>query len=138
MLIDNAVLLVVAIGMTFVILTGGIDLSVGSFLALTTMVSAFLVERLGWSPEATIPLVLAMGTMFGGFTGLLIERFRLQPFVVTLAGMFFARGLCYLLSIDSISITNDAYSDIAQIRIPLGGEASLSLSALIELGAFGA
>ena len=133
LLIDNAFVLVVAIGMSFVILTGGIDLSVGSVIALTTMVSASLVERHGWSPAATIPLVLVMGTLFGGFMGLLIERFRLQPFIVTLAGMFLARGLCYLISIDSISITNEAYSDLAQIRIPLPGETSLSLSAVIAL-----
>jgi ribose/xylose/arabinose/galactoside ABC-type transport system permease subunit len=133
LLIDNAFVLVVAIGMTFVILTGGIDLSVGSVIALTTMVSASLVERHGWSPAATIPLVLVMGALFGGFMGLLIERFRLQPFIVTLAGMFLARGLCYLISIDSISIGNEAYSELAQIRIPLPGETSLSLSAVIAL-----
>ncbi|PZP95015.1 MAG: sugar ABC transporter permease YjfF [Variovorax paradoxus] len=133
LLIDNAFVLVVAVGMSFVILTGGIDLSVGSVIALTTMVSAALVERHGWSPAATIPLVLVMGTLFGGFMGLLIERFRLQPFIVTLAGMFLARGLCYLISIDSISITSEAYSDLAQIRVPLAGETSLSLSAVIAL-----
>ena len=108
LLIDNAFLIVVAIGMTFVILSGGIDLSVGSVIALTTMVSASLVEKHGWNPAAVIPLVLLMGTAFGGVMGVLIERFRLQPFIVTLAGMFLARGLCYLISIDSISITDDA------------------------------
>ena len=101
--------------MTFVILSGGIDLSVGSVIALTTMVSASLVEQHGWSPALVIPLVLAMGTLFGAFMGFLIERFRLQPFIVTLAGMFLARGLCYLISIDSISITNAFYSEVSQI-----------------------
>ena len=133
LLVNNAHLVILAVALTFVILTGGIDLSVGSVIALTTMVSASLVERHGWSPAATIPLVLVMGTLFGGFMGLLIERFRLQPFIVTLAGMFLARGLCYLISIDSISITSEAYSDLAQIRIPLPGETSLSLSAVIAL-----
>ena len=106
LLIDNAFLIVVAVGMTFVILSGGIDLSVGSVIALTTMVSASLVEKHGWSPGVVIPLVLVMGTAFGAFMGLLIERYRLQPFIVTLAGMFLARGLCYLINIDSISNTN--------------------------------
>ncbi|MEO7937002.1 MAG: galactofuranose ABC transporter, permease protein YjfF [Burkholderiaceae bacterium] len=133
LLIDNAFLLVVAVGMGFVILTGGIDLSVGSVIALTTMVSASLVEHHGWSPWASIPLVLVMGTLFGGFMGLLIERFRLQPFIVTLAGMFLARGLCYVISIDSISITSEAYTALAQVRIPLGGGTALSLSAVIAL-----
>ncbi|MBS0453642.1 MAG: sugar ABC transporter permease YjfF [Proteobacteria bacterium] len=133
LLIDNAFLCVVAVGMTFVILSGGIDLSVGSVIALTTMVSAALVEKHGWSPLQVIPLVLLMGTAFGALMGYLIERFRLQPFIVTLAGMFLARGLCYVISIDSISITNEVYSDLSQLRVPVWGEASLSLSALIAL-----
>ncbi|MED5618010.1 galactofuranose ABC transporter, permease protein YjfF [Ideonella sp. BN130291] len=133
LLIDNAFLCIVAVGMTFVILSGGIDLSVGSVVALTTMVSASLVERHGWHPLAVIPLVLLMGTAFGGLMGLLIQRFRLQPFLVTLAGMFLARGLCYLISIDSISITNAWFSDVSQLRVPLWADASLSVGAIIAL-----
>mgnify|MGYP000850355350 FL=1 len=56
LLIDNAFLVIVAVGMTFVVLSGGIDLSVGSVIAFTTMVSASLVEKHGWSPAAVIPL----------------------------------------------------------------------------------
>lgn len=134
LLIDNAFLCIVATGMTFVILAGGIDLSVGAVLALSTMVSAVLVEQRGWSPALVIPLVLAMGAGFGAAMGWLIQRFRLQPFIVTLAGMFLARGLCYLLSIDSISITHDVYAGVAQWRLPLwGDEAALSAGALIAL-----
>ena len=133
LLIDNAFLVIVAVGMTFVVLSGGIDLSVGSVIAFTTMVSASLVEKHGWSPAAVIPLVLLMGTAFGAFMGFLIERFRLQPFIVTLAGMFLARGLCYLISIDSISMTNEFYYDVSQMRIPVWGDASLSIGAVIAL-----
>lgn len=133
LLIDNAFLIVVAVGMTFVILSGGIDLSVGSVVALTTMVSASLVEHHGWSIGAVIPLVLAMGTAFGAFMGFLIERFRLQPFIVTLAGMFLARGLCYLISIDSISIADASYAQVSQTRIPLWPDASLSVGAAIAI-----
>ena len=92
--------------MTFVILTGGIDLSVGAVIALTTMISAQLVQRNGFSPAVVIPLVLVIGAGFGALQGWLVHRFRLQPFIVTLAGMFLARGLCYLISTESISITN--------------------------------
>ena len=133
LLIDNAFLCIVAVGLTFVILSGGIDLSVGSVIALTTMVSAALVERQGWSPAIVIPLVLAMGTVFGAVMGLLIERFRLQPFIVTLAGMFLARGLCYLISIDSISISQPFHAAVSQWRMPVWGEASLSVGAVIAL-----
>ena len=133
LLIDNAFLLIVAVGMSFVILSGGIDLSVGSIVALTTMVSAALVEHHHWPPVVVIALVLLMGVAFGTLQGWLIQRFRLQAFMVTLAGMFLARGLCYLISIDSISITDPTYTAIAQARIPLG-DGALSIGALLALG----
>jgi simple sugar transport system permease protein len=134
LLIDNAFLGIVGVGMTFVILSGGIDLSVGSVIALTTMVSAALVERHHWSAGQAIALVLAIGTAFGALMGWLIQRFRLQPFIVTLAGMFLARGLCYLISIDSISITDATYTSISELRIPLwNGGASITVGALLAL-----
>jgi len=137
LLIDNAFLLIVATGMTFVILAGGIDLSVGSVVALTTMVCATLVERHGWPPALVIPLALAGGVAIGAFQGWLIQRFLLQPFIVTLAGMFLARGLCYLISIDSISITEATFTHIAQARVELWSGAALSVGAIIALVTFG-
>ena len=134
LLIDNAFLVIVAVGMTFVILSGGIDLSVGSVVALSTIVLAKLVQHLHWDLMVAIPLVLCMGTLFGAFMGWLIQRFRLQPFIVTLAGMFLARGLCYLISIDSISITDEAYTVLAQTRIHLWPEGPMvSISAVLAL-----
>lgn len=133
LLIDNSFLCIVAVGMTFVILSGGIDLSVGSVIALTTMVCASLVEKHEVNPGLVIPLVLVMGTGFGAVMGWLIERFRLQPFIVTLAGMFLARGLCYLISIDSVSIGNAFFSQVSQMRVPLFGEASISIGGIIAL-----
>jgi galactofuranose transport system permease protein len=133
LLIDNAFLCIVAVGMTFVILSGGIDLSVGSVIALTTMVSAQLVEKQHWSPLLVMAIVLLMGTLFGALMGVLIQRFRLQPFIVTLAGMFLARGLCYVISIDSISITDPVYTALAQWRMPLWDDASLSFGAILAL-----
>lgn len=134
LLIDNAFLVIVAVGMTFVILSGGIDLSVGSVVALSTIVLAKLVQHLHWDLMVAIPLVLAMGTLFGAFMGWLIQCFRLQPFIVTLAGMFLARGLCYLISIDSISITDEAYTVLAQTRIHLWSEGPMvSISAILAL-----
>ncbi len=133
LLIDNAFLVIVAVGMTFVILTGGIDLSVGSVVALSTMVLAALVEHRHWSLWLAIPLVLLMGTSLGAFMGWLIQRFRLQPFIVTLAGMFLARGLCYVISIDSISITDETYTALAQMRVPLWPDAAVSLSAILAV-----
>lgn len=132
LLIDNAFVTVVAIGMTFVILTGGIDLSVGSIVALTTMVTASLVEQHHWSIYGVVPLVLVMGSAFGMMMGVLIHTFKLQPFIVTLGGMFLARGLCYVISIDSISITDETYAAISQYRVGTD-DASVSISAVIAL-----
>jgi ribose/xylose/arabinose/galactoside ABC-type transport system permease subunit len=131
--IDNAFLAITAIGMTFVILSGGIDLSVGSVIALATMVSAALVEHRGWSPAVVIPLVLAMGSAIGLIMGLVIQYFQVQPFIATLAGMFLARGLCYLISIDSITIENAFYTDLAAFRIPLPFETSITVNVVVAL-----
>jgi galactofuranose transport system permease protein len=130
--IDNAFLLIVAVGMTFVILTGGIDLSVGSLLALTTMVTASLVEKAHWDPWLVIPLVLALGTAFGAVQGFLIHRYRLQPFIVTLAGMFVARGLCYLIDTESIPVTHPLFQQLAYARIG-AGRVAISSGALIAI-----
>ncbi|NHZ97346.1 galactofuranose ABC transporter, permease protein YjfF [Massilia sp. CCM 8734] len=132
LLIDNAFLLVLAIGMSFVILSGGIDLSVGSVLALATMISAWLLQVAHWPPLAVIALVLLLGALFGGGMGAMIHYFKLQPFIVTLAGMFLARGLCYLISINSITIEDPLYLAMSQTQLGfLGG--FVSPSALIAL-----
>ncbi|AVR97475.1 galactofuranose ABC transporter, permease protein YjfF [Pseudoduganella armeniaca] len=134
LLIDNAFLLVLAIGMGIVILSGGIDLSVGSLLALTTMVAAWLLNTAHWPPAVVIVAVLAMGALFGAAQGAVIHYFQLQPFIVTLAGMFLARGLCYLISIESITIDDPLFVAIAQMQVQvpvLGG--FLSVGALVAL-----
>ncbi|HZN73591.1 MAG TPA: galactofuranose ABC transporter, permease protein YjfF [Micromonosporaceae bacterium] len=119
--IDNAFLLVVAVGMTFVILSGGIDLSVGSVVALSTMVSAELLEHRGWPAFIVLPVVLAIGSLLGFAMGCIIHYFEIQPFIVTLAGMFLARGLCYTISTSSIPITDSFWTSLAQEKIRFGG-----------------
>jgi simple sugar transport system permease protein len=128
--IDNAFLIVVALGMSFVILGGGIDLSVGSVVALATMVLAALVERLHWPPAVAALVILLGGLAFGALQGVLVEVFEVPPFIATLAGMFLARGLCYLISIDSIAIRHPQMEAFSQARLPLGplGEVSPSVA----------
>lgn len=122
LLIDNAFLLVIAVGMTFVIVSGGIDLSVGSVLALSTMIAAWLLNVAHWPPLLVIASVLALGSVFGAGMGALIHYFKLQPFIVTLAGMFLARGLCYLISINSITIDDPLFVAMSQTQLQfLGG-----------------
>ncbi len=137
LLIDNAFLLVIAVGMSFVILSGGIDLSVGSVLALTTMVAAWLLQVAHWPAEVVIVGVLLGGAAFGALQGVVIHVFRLQPFIVTLAGMFLARGLCFLISVDSITIDAPLFVTLSQTQIPLFGGAFLSPGAVIALAVLG-
>jgi simple sugar transport system permease protein len=118
-LVDNSFLIVLAVGMTFVILTGGIDLSVGSVVALSTMIAASTL-RAGWSAPVVIVAVLLTGSVLGLLMGLVIHYFEIQPFIVTLAGMFLARGLCYVISVDSIPIKNETFTSFAQGTIELG------------------
>ncbi|MFB9450174.1 sugar ABC transporter permease YjfF [Dactylosporangium vinaceum] len=118
--IDNAFLLVVAVGMTFVILTGGIDLSVGAVVALTTMITATLLEK-GINPALVVLVALAVGGIIGLGMGAIIHFFDIQPFIATLAGMFLARGTCYVISTDSIPITNETWNTIASDKIRFGG-----------------
>ncbi len=131
--IDNAYLLVLAVGMTLVIVAGGIDLSVGSMLALSTMLSSFLLERAGWKPGQVIPTVLAVGLALGAFMGYMIHAFSLPPFIVTLAGLYLARGLCYVVSIDAIGIKNEFWQGMANARIPAETMNSISPSVIIAL-----
>ena len=108
LLLDNAFLIVLAVGMTFVILTGGIDLSVGSVVALSTMIAAKTLQ-MGWPPYLVdgARCSLAGTAARAPLMGLLIHYFDIQPFIATLAGLFLARGLTYLISVESIPITDD-------------------------------
>jgi simple sugar transport system permease protein len=132
-LIDNSFLLVVAVGMTFVILTGGIDLSVGAVVALSTVLSAKMVQEWHWNPILVMIAVLLMGVVLGTAMGVMIHYFDVQPFIATLAGMFLARGLCYVVSVESIPIDNGLYVNLAQTKIKFPGDLSINLSVVIAL-----
>ncbi|MGA6167774.1 galactofuranose ABC transporter, permease protein YjfF [Amycolatopsis magusensis] len=131
-LIDNAFLLVVAAGMTFVILTGGIDLSVGSVVALSTVLCAELL-RAGLPAPVVMLAVLAAGAVLGLGMGSIIHYFEIQPFIVTLAGMFLARGISYTLSTESVSLDDPLFVAIAQTPVELPGGLRVSVSVLIAV-----
>jgi ribose/xylose/arabinose/galactoside ABC-type transport system permease subunit len=129
---DNSFLIVLAVGMTFVILTGGIDLSVGSVVALSTMIAARTMEA-GWPAPLSMVLVVVVGTGLGLLMGLVIHYFDIQPFIATLAGMFLARGLCYLIRIESIPIRNHTFYDLGSAQVPLPGGLSTSPASIAAL-----
>ncbi|WP_336921700.1 galactofuranose ABC transporter, permease protein YjfF [Aquipuribacter sp. SD81] len=128
--INNAFLIVIAVGMTFVILTGGIDLSVGAVAALSGVLAARLFEA-GWPSPVVIPLVILVGTVIGTVSGLIIHYFDVQPFVATLAALFFARGLAFVVSLQSIPISNEVVVALSGTRLPLVGGFSVTPSVLI-------
>ncbi|MBP5157158.1 MAG: sugar ABC transporter permease YjfF [Treponema sp.] len=106
MLIDNAGLLIAASGMTMVMITGGIDISVGSVIGLSCMILSYCMEKKGFSASASVAIVLSLGVLFGIFQGWLISYMELQPFIITLAGLFGCRGLTAMLSTEQIAITD--------------------------------
>jgi simple sugar transport system permease protein len=115
---DNAYWGIAAIGMTFVIISGGIDLSVGSVIAFTGVFCALMIDRNGWHPLVAFAVMLTIGTLFGAVMGSIIHYFKIPAFIVTLSGLFLARGMAYVLSTDSIRIEHpfyDAISDIVYI-----------------------
>ncbi|OAN41663.1 ABC transporter permease [Microbacterium sp. H83] len=97
LLINNAHLIVLAVALTFVILTGGIDLSVGSIIAVSS-VAGVMLSNAGWNAIAVIVAMIGIGVLFGLVSGVLIRYFNVQPFIATLAMMFLGRGLASLLS----------------------------------------
>ena len=121
--ISNAGLIVVATGMTIVMITGGIDISVGSVVALICMMLAWMMEKAGIGAVPAIIIVLVTGCVFGLVQGFLVAYLKIQPFIVTLAGMFFARGMTSIISQEMISINNETFKSIATFKmyLPFGG-----------------
>jgi ribose/xylose/arabinose/galactoside ABC-type transport system permease subunit len=131
--IDNSYLLIISVGMTFVIVSGGIDLSVGSMLALSTMLSSSLAQKSQWNPIIVIFVVLLVGVAIGFFHGYLIQVFNLPPFIITLAGLYLARGLCYVVSIDTIPIDTPFWQTMAHAQINIMGRDFISPSVIIAV-----
>jgi simple sugar transport system permease protein len=123
---DNAFVGVAAIGATFVILSGGIDLSVGAVVAFTSIFVATAVSR-GMPPPAAIALALLFGVVFGAGMGCLIHFYELPPFLVTLAGMFFARGMGFVIYPQSLGIKHEFFGTT------VGQDLALQLTPHVEL-----
>ncbi|MFN8412047.1 MAG: hypothetical protein U0Z26_06635 [Anaerolineales bacterium] len=130
--INTASLLIVSIGMTFVILTKGIDLSVAGMIALTSAASAALLAK-GVNPMVVMPLMLLMGIVFGLVMGFIIQYLKVEPFIVTLMGLFFARGMAYIITLSSLTIKDPVYRYLAltKIHIPFFEKAYLYIPSLI-------
>ncbi|KWT78078.1 sugar ABC transporter permease YjfF [Agrobacterium radiobacter] len=138
LLTDNAFLGIAAVGMTFVILSGGIDLSIGSVIAFTSVFVAVMVGTYNIHPLLAFAIVLAVSTLFGCLMGAMIRFLSIPPFVVTLAGMFLARGAAYLISTQSVPISHPFIDAIQGFYFRFPGGGRLTALAMLMLLVFAA
>ena len=120
-LTDNAFLGITAVGMTFVIISGGIDLSVGAVIGFTGVLIAVLVSWLGFHPLAAFAIALGVAGLFGAAMGVTIHYLQVPSFIVTLAGMFLARGGASIITQDSVPIRHEFYDTLGDLMIRLPG-----------------
>ncbi|MEZ0326118.1 MAG: galactofuranose ABC transporter, permease protein YjfF [Fimbriimonas sp.] len=130
---DNAFLGVIAVGLTFVILSGGIDLSVGAMVGCAGIMGASLITKSHLHPAAAFGIVLAFGCGLGLMHGALIQFYKLPPFLVTLGGLFFCRGVALWISKESMQIDHSLFNSLSQFSISLPGRSSLPLTSIIWL-----
>lgn len=138
LLTDNAFLGIAAVGMTFVILSGGIDLSIGSVIAFTSVFVAVMVGTYNIHPLLAFAIVLVVSTLFGCLMGAMIRFLSIPPFVVTLAGMFLARGAAYLISTQSVPISHPFIDAIQGFYFRFPGGGRLTALAILMLIVFAA
>ncbi len=135
----NAALIILSCGMTLVMITGGIDISVGGVTALVSMSCAVLLDKQGGDVIGAIFLAIGIGLAFGLVQGFLVAYLEIQPFIVTLAGMFFARGMTTIVNKDPFNVANEGFVGLKETRliIPLLGSVNKKgnyVDAYVEIG----
>lgn len=139
MLNANAALIILSCGMTLVMITGGIDISVGGVTALVSMSCAVFLDYQGGNVWGAMLLSLGIGLAFGLVQGYLIAYLEIQPFIVTLAGMFFARGMTTIVNTNPFNVQNEEFVKLKETRITVPGFGSVNkageyVPAYIEIG----
>ncbi len=142
---DNAALIIISCSLTIVMIGGGINISVGGVIGLTVMSCALFLNNNGiqngfLSILLTILLALGIGLAFGVLEGFLVSFLGIQPFIVTLAGMFLSRGLTTMLSVNPVKVTHEAFLALvkSKIKIPWLGYVAQNgnpIPAKLEIGA---
>ena len=135
----QAALIITACGMSLVMITGGIDISVGGVVALVSMCCAVYLDFGGGNPYTAILLALAIGLAFGLVQGFLVAYLNIQPFIVSLAGMFFARGMTTIVHTNPFNVENEAFTKLKMTRVIIPGMGSINkkgiyVDAYVELG----
>ncbi len=138
---NNAYLIIIACGLTLVMISGGIDISVGGQIALITMTTVCLLENKGGSVFTALIVALAIGLAFGVIQGFFVSYLKIQPFIVTLAGMFFAKGMTTIVSVNPVTVkVNETFLKLkeAYINIPGVGYTTRNgtfINSYLEIGA---
>ena len=136
---NNGALIILSCGLTIVMIAGGIDISVGGITALVTMSSVVFLNGANGSVPGAVLLALGIGLAFGLVQGLLIAYLEIQPFIITLAGMFFAKGMTTIVSVNPVTATLEEFLALKKLRIEMPwigsyGKAGNFIPANIELG----
>lgn len=138
---NNAYLIIIACGLTIVMISGGIDISVGGQVALITMTTVCFLENRGGSVFGALVIALAIGLAFGAVQGFLISYLKIQPFIVTLAGMFFAKGMTTIVSVNPVTVkANDFFLKLKEFTINIPGigqhtRSGMFINSYLEIGA---
>lgn len=135
----NASLIITAIGLSIVMICGSIDISVGGVVGLVTMCCAVNLDFQGGNPATALAIALGIGIAFGVVQGFLVAYLDIQPFIVTLAGMFFARGLTTIIHSQPFNVANESFLVLKDTRITIPFLGSLNNAgeftpAYIEIG----
>ncbi len=135
----NASLIIISCGMSLVMITGGIDISVGGVVALVSMCCAVYLDYHGGNVFGAIVISLLIGLAFGLVQGYLVAYLDIQPFIVSLAGMFFARGMTTIVNTNPFNVANEQFVALKETRIKIPGMGSVNklgnyVDAYIEIG----
>lgn len=135
----NAALIITACGLSLVMITGGIDISVGGVVALVSMSCAVYLDYKGGNVFVSLLIALAIGLGFGLVQGFLVAYLDIQPFIVSLAGMFFARGMTTIVHTNPFNVENKAFVALKETRVIVPGMGSVNrigkyVDAYVEIG----
>ena len=135
----NAALIILACGMSLVMITGGIDISVGGVTALVSMCCAVYLDYKGGNVFMAVVIAILIGLAVGAFLGALVAYLDIQPFIVTLAGMFFARGMTTIVNTSPFNVENEAFVALKMTRVNVPGLGSVNklgkyVPAYVEIG----
>ena len=142
---DNAYLIIISCSLTIVMIGGGINISVGGVIGLTVMSCALFLNNCGIENNflcilATFLLALGIGLAFGVLQGFLVAHLEIQPFIVTLAGMFLARGLTTILSVNPVKVAHEGFLNLVKSKLKISwlgytAQNGNLIPAKIEIGA---